>query len=255
MEVFPACLQVVIDAAPDREVAAARLLEALTHRTFINEHPMVRQVDNQRLELLGDAVLEFVVTRALFDALPGADEGLLSRARASVVNEAALSAAARALDLGPALRLGRGEAASGGRERARILADALEAVIAAIYLAVGIEVAQSFVLGAVGESIAEVVREAQALPAQDRGGVDARAKDPKSVLQELIQREGGEPPTYELESTLGPVHDRVFRVRVEARGVSLGSGEGRSRREAEMRAASVALSAVALDPSIIAGTR
>lgn len=253
MEVFPACLQVVIDAAPDREVAAARLLEALTHRTFINEHPMVRQVDNQRLELLGDAVLEFVVTRALFDALPGADEGLLSRARASVVNETALSAAARALDLGPALRLGRGEAASGGRERSRILADALEAVIAAIYLAVGIEVAQSFVLGAVGESIAEVVREAQTLPAQDRG-VDARAKDPKSVLQELIQREGGEPPTYELESTLGPVHDRVFRVRVEARGVSLGSGEGRSRREAEMRAAAVALSAVALDPSIIAGT-
>jgi ribonuclease-3 len=247
---LPEALRRIVDASSD-PVAARRLVtEALTHRTWANEHPEAGSADNQRLELLGDSVLGLVVTRALFEALPSADEGLLSRARASVVNEAPLAAAARALDLGPLLRLGRGEEGSGGRDRARTLADAMEALIAAIYLAAGIEAARGLVEESLGAPIAEAVRAATTPPASARG-VDARVKDAKSVLQELVQRRGGDPPSYQLEATDGPVHERLFRVRVDARGVTLGRGEGRSRREAEMRAAGEALAAIEQNPTIL----
>lgn len=239
-EPLPPALSRVIERAADAGRARALLVEALTHRTWVNEHPAEQRSHNQRLELLGDAVLELIVTHELFEQLPGADEGLLSRARATAVNEAALAQAARAIDLGPALRLGRGEAASGGRERARTLADAFEAVIAAAYLAGGLGLAKELLDEALGGVVATAVRGA----ASDSGGlvgVDARVKDSKSVLQEIVQRDGGPPPVYVHEEPSGPVHDRVFHARVMANGRELGRGEGRSRREAEMRAAGDAI--------------
>jgi len=246
---LPEALLRIVEASSDPEGARRIAIEALTHRTWANEHPAANAADNQRLELLGDSVLGLVVTRALYEALPEADEGLLSRARASVVNEASLAAAARALVLGPSLRLGRGEEGSGGRDRARTLADALEASIAAVYLAAGFDVARRFVEESLGAAIAAAIK--ASAPTSSARGVDARVKDAKSVLQELVQRKGGDPPSYLLEGTEGLVHERIFRVRVEARGVTLGRGEGRSRREAEMRAASEALSAIDGNPSIL----
>jgi len=235
---LPPAIARVIEGAADPERARVLMDEALTHRTWINEHPNAQRRDNQRLELLGDAVLELIVTHQLFEQLPTADEGLLSRARAAAVNETALAGAARAISLGDALRLGRGEEASGGRDRARTLADAFEALVAAAYLAGGLALAESLLRDALGDAIAMAVRGATG---EARGPVDVRVKDAKSVLQELMQREGGPPPVYVHEDPSGPVHDRVFQARVVANGRELGCGEGRSRREAEMRAAEQAI--------------
>ncbi|MGZ3423008.1 MAG: ribonuclease III [Polyangiales bacterium] len=240
MDELPAALARIVERSADAERARELVLESLTHRTWLNEHPGGAREDNQRLEYLGDAVLELVVTHALFDRLPQADEGLLSRARASAVNEGALAAAARALDLGVHLRLGRGESASGGRDRARTLADALEAVVAAAYLASGLDGARAFVEEVLGDAITSAIRAAEG-SARGHTGVDVRAKDPKSVLQEIVQRGGGPPPVYVHDEPTGPVHDRTFHARVLANGRELGRGEGHSRREAEMRAASEAI--------------
>jgi ribonuclease-3 len=243
---IPEVVLAAVASATDAERARQLVREAVTHRTFCNEHPGER--DNQRLELLGDAVLELIVTEALYAALPGADEGLLSRARSATVNEGALADAARAIGLGGALRLGRGELASGGEGRARTLADALESVTGAVYLAAGLEAARSFVLGVLGARLDEAVQQAAAAP---RGPIDARAKDAKSVLQELVQRRGGRGPSYELEGTSGPDHDRRWRVRVQVREVVLGVAEARSRREAEMGAAAQAIEALSADPALL----
>jgi ribonuclease III len=240
-EPLPPTLATLIAHASDPARARALFDEALTHRTWVNEHPGVPTRDNQRLELLGDAVLELIVTHRLFEQLPHADEGLLSRARAAAVNEAALAHAARTIDLGSAIRLGRGETASGGRERARTLADAFEALVAAAYLAGGMKLAEELLDAALGDTIATAVRGAAG---EARGLVDARVKDPKSVLQELVQREGGPPPVYQHDDPSGPIHDRTFHARVLANGRELGRGDGRSRREAEMRAAGVAIDAL-----------
>lgn len=245
-EVLPPALARLIEHASDRERARALVSEALTHRTWVNEHPELRgNRDNQRLELLGDAVLELVVTHRLFEQLKTADEGLLSRARAAAVNEAALAHAARAIDLGSAIRLGRGEIASGGRERARTLADAFEALVAAAYLAGGLSLAEELLDTALGEMIASAV---QGATGDVHGAIDARVKDPKSVLQEILQREGGPPPAYQHDDPTGPVHDRVFHARVVANGRELGRGDGRSRREAEMRAAGEAIDTLKRSP-------
>ena len=237
-EPLPPALARLLEHATDRERARTLLDEALTHRTWVNEHPTIKTRDNQRLELLGDAVLELIVTHQLFEQLPTADEGLLSRARAAAVNEGALATAARTIDLGSAIRLGRGEEASGGRERARTLADAFEALVAAAYLAGGLPLAKELLDVALGETMANAVREATG---ESRGLVDSRVKDPKSVLQELVQREGAPPPVYQHDDPSGPVHDRTFHARVIANGRELGRGDGRSRREAEMRAAGEAI--------------
>jgi len=238
---LPTAVLEVIAHARDVDEARRLVREALTHRTWVNEHPQAERGDNQRLELLGDAVLELIVTRALYDALPHADEGLLSRARASVVNESALAEGARHIALGPSLSLGRGEVASGGNDRPRTLADSFEAVVAAVYLSAGLDAATVLVERALGASIQRTVDESAPLSAASASAIDARVKDAKSVLQELVQRDGGAPPTYELENADGPVHERTFRVRVVVRGEITGVGEGRSRRDAEMRAAAAAL--------------
>lgn len=243
---LPEIVRAALACAREPSSARGLVLAAVTHRTWCNEHPGAS--DNQRLELLGDAVLELIVTEALYAALPEADEGLLSRARSASVNEAALAEAARAIGLGGALRLGRGERASGGADRTRTLADALESVIGAVHLACGLEAARTLVRAVLGAQLDEAVRLSAATP---RGPIDARAKDAKSVLQELVQRRGGPGPSYDLEGTSGPDHDRRWRVRVRVRERELGAAEGRSRRDAEMAAAVQAIDALAADPELL----
>jgi len=198
-----------------------RLVLALTHRSWCAEHP--GEPSNERLEFLGDAVLGLVVTDYIFDRFPERPEGKLAKTRASVVSAASLSIIGEALGLGEGLRLGRGEDASGGRSKASILADALEAVIGAIYLDGGIDPARQFVLGQFEAQIDEAAR---------RPG----AGDFKTRLQEMAAGEGFDPPFYEITST-GPEHDKRFHATVRLDGVVTGRGDGSSKKEAEQRAA------------------
>lgn len=202
------------------------LVDALTHRSFVHEHPRRARAHNERMEFLGDAILELAASGLLFRRFPGAREGELTRRRADLVCERSLAAIARDLDLGTLLRLGRGEEKSGGRDKPRLLASALEAVVAAIYLDGG-EV--------------DAVRAGSALlgPYVDRaepGGLDH-----KSRVQELLQGAGRPPPTYVLTSTDGPDHARTFHVELRVDGRRLGDGSGTSKARAEQRAALAAL--------------
>lgn len=206
----------------------ALLQEALTHKSYGNEvaDPGVR--DNERLEFLGDAVLGLLVSQLLMDRLPHAREGELSRLRSGVVNETALARVARTLDLGTHLRLGRGEDQGGGRQKDSILADALEALLAALYLDGGLEVARRFVETHFQEVLQEVIR---------RGGIT----DFKTALQEFCQNQGLALPRYEVVGTRGPDHQKVFEVALWIEENCLGRGEGRSKKEAEQVAARAAL--------------
>ena len=204
---------------------APHLEEALTHPSFANEQRSARH--NQRLEFLGDSVLGFCVSELLCARFPEADEGVLTRMRAQLVNAQALAVWARKEDLAPVLRLGRGAGVAGLRDSTNVLADAVEALIAAVYLDVGLEAAR--------RACARVVEdELQALESDG-------ARDPKSELQERLQALGGEAPTYELIETGGPPHQRWFKVGVYQGERKLAEGAGRSKRIAERAAASVAL--------------
>ena len=205
----------------------ALLADALTHRSFRNEHPKLARTDNERLEFLGDAVLGMGVAALLADAHPEIGEGKLTRLRAAVVCEATLAAVARALGVGEALRLGRGEERSGGREKPRLLASAVEAIIGAVLQDGGPLPA----LELVNRLFADAAREA------------SHRRDAKSRLQEWAQSEHGATPTYRILETSGPDHARTFRVAVELEGDTLAEGEGRSKAEAERLAAEAALSA------------
>ena len=199
--------------------------EALTHRSFVNE---VTQPggpplpDNERLEYLGDAVLDLLVADALVRRFPGAREGELSRMRSAIVHEGALAAVARRLHLGAVLKLGRGEDLSGGRDRPSLLADAFEAVVAAIYLEVGFERTLKVVL-----------------PLLDFDqGRDLAEEDPKTALQQHYQAERKVTPRYRVAATEGPEHEQRFVVEVLVGDEVLGTGEGRSKKQAERDAAS-----------------
>lgn len=206
------------------------LLErALTHRSFVNElgaSPQMR--DNQRLELLGDAVLGLVITDYLFEHYPSFDEGRLSKMKAQLVCEAALAVAAREIELGRALRLGRGEEVNGGREKDSLLADAYEALIAALYLDGGLAAARLFIL-------------------RHHQEVLSRIADPdswqnaKTILQELIQSHRGVRPEYEIIEISGPPHKRNFTAHVRLGEALLGVGVGKSKKEAQRNAAAEAL--------------
>jgi len=200
----------------------ALLTLALTHRSATGPH-------NERLEFLGDAVLGLVTAEALYAAHPGADEGLLSRLRARLVRRETLERLARQLDLGRHLRLGSGELRSGGHHRGSILANALEALIGAVYLDGGLGPARQVVEGLLAEDIA-------ALPA------DVDLRDPKTRLQELLQGRGQPPPVYVLDDVAGQDHQQRFSVtcRIDALGLSF-QGQGLSRRAAEQDAALCAL--------------
>lgn len=200
------------------------LEEALNHSSYANEH-RGGLGSNERLEFLGDSVLGFVSAEHLFRGHPDLPEGDLTRMRASLVCEQSLYEVARELELGSYLKLGRGEEAGGGRERQSILADATEAVFAAVYLDGGIE--------AVRELIVRVLL-SQAADSQER-------KDYKTTLQEVVQRRSGQVLTYHMVSQSGPDHNKTFLFEVRLNDKSVGRGEGRSKKEAEQAAARDAL--------------
>jgi ribonuclease III len=185
--------------------------------------------DNERLEFLGDAVLELLASEYLLAAFPEWTEGQLSKSRARIVNAGSLEAAARRLRLGEHLRLGRGEEKTGGREKQTLLADAFEAVVAAVYLDAG--------LGAVREVLQRVLFE-QAL--EERGERIAES-DRKSALQEFLQGRGQAPAEYRLAGESGPDHEKVFQIEVWINGECMAKGEGSTKKEAEQQAARSAL--------------
>lgn len=204
---------------------APRLLEALTHPSFSNEQRDLS--DNQRLEFLGDAVLGFCVGELLFMREPNANEGVLTRLRAQLVSAEALAHWAREHDLARALRLGRGAEAAGLGDATNVLADAVEALVAAVFLERGLDAA----------------RELCRLIAEPALRVAGPELDPKSELQERLQASSGVAPSYELVETGGPAHDRWFRVEVRHQARLLAEGQGKSKRAAERAAAAAALAA------------
>ncbi len=202
------------------------LLEnALTHSSYANESRLAGVQSNERLEFLGDSVLGMVTADYLYRAHPEEPEGELTRTRAALVCEESLVEVARSLELGSFLKLGRGEETGGGRERPSIIADAMEAVIAAVYLDGGIgsarKIIQRFIL--------------------DRENEMGGSRDYKTALQELVQRETGQVLEYRLIGSAGPDHAKTFQVEVDLNGASLGAGEGHSKKEAEQAAARTAI--------------
>jgi ribonuclease-3 len=196
----------------------------MSHRSWCAEKGGIPS--NERLEFLGDAVLGLVVAEHCYRAYPEMPEGALAKVRAAVVNTAVLAEIALELDLGPALLLGRGEDVSGGRNKPSILANAVEAVIGAVYLDGGWEVASRVVLDILDDRI-------------ELAAAGPGAEDFKTRLQEVVLRRIGELPRYEVEGT-GPDHARRYRARVLVAGVERGVGEGRSKKDAEQAAARVA---------------
>ncbi len=213
-------LQVVIHYSFKDE----KLLErAVTHRSFS------RNINNERLEFLGDSVLGLVISGYLFKRLDGASEGELSRVRASLVKEDALATVARDICLGDFLRLGGGELKSGGFRRASILSDAMEAIFGAIYLDGGFEACQQVILFLYDEYLVTLPRQAD-------------LKDPKTTLQEYLQSKKIELPVYDVVKTEGKSHDQVFTIECRIKALDLvAKGKGSSRKKAEQMAASSAL--------------
>jgi ribonuclease III len=205
----------------------ALLLQALTHASFANESADAE--DNETLEFLGDSVLNFLVTEKLFAAFPLEGEGTLSKARSLLVSEEHFAALARRVGLGPLLRLSPGEERAGGRDRDARLADAFEAVFAALLLDGGIEAARA----AAGRLFDADVA------ALDLGELHRR--DPKTALQERAQAEGKPPPVYRLVEESGPPHDRRFVYEVTFAENRLATGVGSSKKEAQQAAAGAAL--------------
>jgi ribonuclease-3 len=201
--------------------------EALTHRSHANE--VQGNLDNQRLEFFGDSILGFLISHLLFTRFPDAREGELTHMRAALVDEARLSVIAMELGIGPYLQLGRGEERSGGREKRSILADAYEALLAAIFLDGGEVAART----AIERHFADFLVEFAAY------GV--YSKDYKTELQEYTQATSGSIPAYELAAAEGPDHDKVYRFSVFINGTSAGSGDGKSKKEAQQAAAREAL--------------
>src|SRR5580693_5517007 len=215
------------------------LLErALTHSSAVPELRAIHAAessseplpqDNEQLEFLGDAVLDMLASDYLIATFPEWSEGQLSKSRARIVNARALELAARRLHLGEFLRLGRGEEKTGGRDKPALLADAFEAVIAAIYLDSGLEAAR------------EVLKRALFEWALEERGARIADSDRKSALQEFLQGRGQPPAEYRVVGESGPDHQKKFRIEVWVAGVCMASGEGSTKKEAEQRAARTAL--------------
>jgi ribonuclease-3 len=200
-------------------------LQALRHGSYVGERWVAGLRSNERLEFLGDAVLGFLIARRFYELLPEAPEGDLTRLRASVVREESLAIVARQLGLGELLLLGRGEQRSGGRDNAARLADALEAVLGAVFLSCGL-------------ARAEEVLERVLAPLFAQSG--ALSRDPKTELQQLFQSRR-RVPQYQVSAVNGPAHARSYEVEVRLDGAQLGRGAGRSKKEAEQAAARAAL--------------
>lgn len=200
---------------------------ALTHKSYANEAGGA-VADNQRLEFLGDAVLGLVVSDLLYQVRPALSEGEMSKIRAYLVREESLRQIARTFQLGTHLRLGKGEDQSGGRDKASILADAFEALVGAIHLDGGFDLAYQFIEGIFRPVIAE-------------SGTEPMDRDYKTRLQEFCQARYGKAPSYRVVSDSGPDHAKVFEVEILAGRAVLAKGRGRSKKEAEQRAAQDAL--------------
>lgn len=203
---------------------------SLTHPSVAHEHGNNVQ-HNQRLEFLGDAVLQLVLTRVLYEKFPDFGEGPLTKARAQMVNRRALAEHGRRLELGQHLILSRGEEINRGRERPSTLADAFEALLGAIFMDGGFDAAEEFIL----RQFRDVFGDLDVLP---------YLENPKGELQEVLQARSPEPPRYVLLSVAGPDHDRVFECAVFYRKEELGRGSGKSKKEAESQAALNALVAL-----------
>ncbi len=208
------------------------LLTAMTHRSYANE-AAGNLPDNERLEFLGDAVLDLVISEYLMETLSEYDEGVLTQTRADLVAMPSLSGLARSLEIGSGLLLGKGEERSGGRDKSNLLADALEAVFGAVFTDGGYAAAQKVVLPLF-----------KPLLAQSLGEED---QDYKSRLQEVLQGQQRSLPVYTLIDTDGPDHQRIYHVEVIIEGSSYGVGQGRSKKSAEQGAAKSALLKMELD--------
>jgi ribonuclease-3 len=210
--------------------ADANLLrQALTHASFGHEKRQ-KLPDNQRLEFLGDAVLQLTVTEELYRRFPELPEGRLTVLRARLVRKDHLQLLAQQLDLGDHLILGRGEENSQGRQRGSILADGMEAVFGAVFAEKGWDGARAIILRLLEPSLAAINHEG-----------DEAGTNPKGALQEKLQADGEHPPAYRCLSETGPAHARLYEVVVEWQGRELGRGQGASKKEAETRAAQAAL--------------
>ncbi len=200
------------------------LIRALTHSSFANEQKHHRLSNNERLEFLGDSVLSIIISEHLYNEHMSLEEGQLTKIRARIVCEASLSEAAKRIDIGKAMRFGKGEEMTGGRQRASILSDAFEALIAALYLDGGIDVAKDFVLTQM-QDIIESARQGHIFT------------DYKTQLQEVIQADKDNKIKYEIYKEEGPDHSKMFFTHVKLNEEIIGTGSGRSKKEAEQEAA------------------
>ena len=212
----------------------ALLRQAMVHRSYLNENPGEALESNERLEFLGDAVLDAVISRRLYDDYPWASEGWLTEVRSLLVRNETLADRARAWDLGRYLVLGRGVESQDGRNRPAILGRAFEALLGAVYLDGGWRAAQRVILCALSDQL-------------DAIAIAGVERDPKSQLQQACQAEWHATPRYHTVEERGPAHEREFRVEVRVNGETLGGGEGPSKQAAEKAAAEMALRALPAD--------
>jgi ribonuclease III len=201
----------------------ALLQEALTHRSYINEHPDAG-VDNERLEFLGDAILDFLAAELLYERTPPLREGDMTQLRSALVRADTLALLARDCKIGEALRMARGEETAGGRNRVTLLGDAFEAVLGAIYLDGGLAAARRWLAPKLKKHLDAVLR-------------DALDKDARSRLQEIMQEREGITPVYEVIGETGPEHDKLFTVQVRVGERVVATGSGRSKQAAAQDAA------------------
>lgn len=202
-------------------------LQALTHKSWVNEH-VGNRTSNERLEFLGDAVLEFIVSASIYKKFPDKEEGYLTALRANLVNTTNLSRIAKTLNLGDKIFLSKGEEETGGRENSSILADTVEAVIGAIYIDSGLDASEKFINEHIFTGLEEILREP--------------LKDNKSLLQEMVQSRGFPAPKYDVVKEEGPDHAKIFTVEVKFDSKTKGIGSGKNKSEAEQEAAKIALS-------------
>jgi len=203
------------------------LSRALTHRSYLNEHSEALE-DNERLEYLGDAVLDFIVGVWLYNQYPEMAEGDLTRMRSALVHTEQLAVFARKVTLGDAMRLGRGEVQAGGRYRSALLCDTFEAVIGALYLDSGIDAVNAFMHPLLQEAAEDIL-------------INHKNEDPKSLLQEWAQSQGYQAPLYMTRSAIGPDHSKIFELDVIIAGTVYGTGSGPSKSTAAKAAARIAL--------------
>ncbi|OGY10148.1 MAG: ribonuclease III [Candidatus Blackburnbacteria bacterium RIFCSPLOWO2_01_FULL_41_27] len=202
------------------------LHQAFIHKSFLNESSEEKE-SNERLEFLGDAILEFIVSEHVYNRFPGEDEGHLTALRSKLVNTLSLASSARALNLGALLFLSRGEEKSKGRENTSLLANTFEALVGAIYVDQGLPEAKKFITAYILEKIPEVVKKS--------------LKDPKSLLQEYVQAAGFAAPVYRTVTSVGPDHAKIFTIQVFVNRLPYATGSGSSKQQAAQDAADNAL--------------